>query len=273
MDRKNPILSALLIVLMFVGGMMMVTMPVQADWEPAASLTDSPTTIYPQETFNFQFILTISTISGSNSVDITSFKVLFDWEATQRQLCSSTVTIANLPASHTFSVSIAIPQSLSVGSHTADIDVIGQANGDLFDSSGSWVATYAVATRPPLSVSISGNPSTGNTPLDVSFASTVSGGTPTYTYDWTFGDGGTSTTANPSYSYATAGTYTATLTVTDDLGRTASDTFDITITAPSIMEGSSGTLLIVVIIVIVVVVIVVAVVLLKKKGKAQPPTS
>ena len=44
-------------------------------------------------------------------------------------------------------------------------------------------------------------------------------------YSWDFGDGGSSTNANPSHSYST-GWYdlTRTLTVTDDLGDTGTDT-------------------------------------------------
>lgn len=38
---------------------------------------------------------------------------------------------------------------------------------------------------------------------------------------WNFGDGATSTAQNPSYTYSAAGTYTAALTVTDNLGASA----------------------------------------------------
>lgn len=52
-------------------------------------------------------------------------------------------------------------------------------------------------------------------------------------YAWSFSDGGTSNVANPSKSFAAAGSYTATLTVTDNLGATASDQATVTITAGS----------------------------------------
>jgi PKD repeat protein len=66
-----------------------------------------------------------------------------------------------------------------------------------------------------LVVTATAAPISGPAPLNVTFTSTVSGGTPTYTYLWNFGDTTTDTTASPSHTYNTAGTYAVTLTVTD----------------------------------------------------------
>ncbi|MEZ4701273.1 MAG: PKD domain-containing protein [Rhodothermales bacterium] len=48
-------------------------------------------------------------------------------------------------------------------------------------------------------------------------------------WSWTFGDGGTSTAQNPTHAYAANGTYTVGLTVTDDLGATASTSQSVTV--------------------------------------------
>ncbi|MDJ0807552.1 MAG: PKD domain-containing protein [Gammaproteobacteria bacterium] len=51
-------------------------------------------------------------------------------------------------------------------------------------------------------------------------------------YAWNFGDGGTANGDRVSYTYSSAGTYTVTLTVTDDIGQTGSDTAIATIDPP-----------------------------------------
>jgi serine protease len=40
---------------------------------------------------------------------------------------------------------------------------------------------------------------------------------------WSFGDGTTSTSTNPTKGYGAAGTYTVTLTVTDNWGRSTTE--------------------------------------------------
>ena len=59
-------------------------------------------------------------------------------------------------------------------------------------------------------------------------------------YAWTFGDGDTASGVNPPHTYATGGTYTVTLTVTDDSGATGEQQKQVTVTAPSGGDESSG---------------------------------
>jgi hypothetical protein len=73
----------------------------------------------------------------------------------------------------------------------------------------------------------------GNFPASVQFQSTVSGGTPSYAYLWSFGDGTTnSTQANPVHSYARIGPWNVTLKVTDSVGTQAYSNFSFSITPP-----------------------------------------
>jgi len=158
-----------------------------------------------------------------------------------------------VPSSHTFHRTVVVPQSAAAGSYTQSIDINGKASNDWSSSTVSWTSSLTIATRDPLALTISGNPSTGSYPLPVAFTSTPSGGTNTqwvsgvgwqdlpYTYSWTFGDGGTSATANPSHTYQTAGTFTATLVVHDGLNRMASATFSVTPTVPPLQLTISRT--------------------------------
>ncbi len=100
-----------------------------------------------------------------------------------------------------------------------------------YESPGDYTATMTVTdaqqqvcsrqvtpihvTCPALTCSASGNPTSGEAPLDVIFNATAGGGCPPYTWSWAFGDSATSTEQNPTHTYETPGDYTATMTVTD----------------------------------------------------------
>ena len=57
----------------------------------------------------------------------------------------------------------------------------------------------------------------------IQFHGSASGGVPPYSWHWNFGDGTFSNLQNPTHEYDSAGIYVATLTVTDSIGNTASD--------------------------------------------------
>lgn len=82
------------------------------------------------------------------------------------------------------------------------------------------------------SLTVTTSSSSGQAPLSVTFSAPVTGGSPPFTFSWTFGDGGTSTLQNPVHVYQSPGSYTATVTATDSRGRTASATVTITVTGP-----------------------------------------
>ena len=100
-------------------------------------------------------------------------------------------------------------------------------------ASASVVITVTSPPNQSPQVSITPSLTLGVAPLGVTFTSSA------YdpdgyiaSYSWTFGDGQTSSQASPSYTYSTAGVFTARLTVTDNLGATASASVIITVTAP-----------------------------------------
>jgi PKD repeat protein len=94
------------------------------------------------------------------------------------------------------------------------------------------VAATGSANQPP-SVSFTGvvtNLTVNFTDQTTSDASTI------VSWLWAFGDGATSTDQNPTHAYSMAGTFTVTLTATDALGNSASNSIQVLTSMP----GSSG---------------------------------
>ena len=217
---------------------------VSADWfiSGQTTLTGGPigdSTIYHQESPVFQYTLSIPAIPNTNSVEIRHAKVQLDWESSATECLGSVAVVTPLPGSLTFQRTVLVPQAITDGDYGATITITGKASNDLFETTHSWDRSISVGTRPDLKLIISGNPSSGATPLDVQFTSTPSGGTEPYSYSWTFGDGQTSTSSNPSHAYATAGTFTATLVIHDALSRTAQATFSVTTYNPLQITASA----------------------------------
>ena len=115
--------------------------------------------------------------------------------------------------------------------------------------SGTASATVTRGTTTTLTImlgsnvllaTISATPTTGATPLLVSFNGTATGGSPSYTFAWRFGDGGSSAVRNPTHTYTIVGSYTASLWVNDSAGHTASSNLAISVTpGPLTVSGSA----------------------------------
>jgi PKD repeat protein len=112
---------------------------------------------------------------------------------------------------------------------TTATDVVNVESGvgwDRYSGYGMVNIDAALASTGPVAptAALSGTPTSGSYPLNVSFAD-QSSGAPT-SWSWTFGDGGTSLLQNPSYVYNAVGTYTVSLTATNALGNDTSTQVD-----------------------------------------------
>ncbi len=143
----------------------------------------------------------------------------------------ATINPTGLPA--------AISQSLSAGVYYLTIDGVGAGDLTIGYSDYASIGQYSITGTIPASgaqapiAAVTANPTSGTTPLTVSFSSINSSdadGT-IVGYSWNFGDGTSSTEPNPVHVYNTAGTFTAVLTVTDNSSLTG--TSSVVITASS----------------------------------------
>ncbi len=103
----------------------------------------------------------------------------------------------------------------SAGTYTVTLTATNAYGSDV-EVKTAYIDVQTEPQDPPVA-DFSGSPTSGYTPMAVSFTD-LSTNAPT-DWDWDFGDGvGTSTQENPSYTYTSAGTYTVELTATNAYG-------------------------------------------------------
>lgn len=89
------------------------------------------------------------------------------------------------------------------------------------DAYSTTVTTVVEVVHPTPSANVSVGTPTPVALRPVNFSSTVTNGTPSYAYAWSFGDGETSQLADPSHTFARPGVYVVRLNVTDAVGEAA----------------------------------------------------
>jgi PKD repeat protein len=114
----------------------------------------------------------------------------------------------------------------AAGTYTVTLTVTD--NGGRTATSSRQVTVSAAPNAAPVA-SFTASPSNLTLAVDGSASSDADGTIASYA--WTFGDGTTGTGVTASKTYAAAGTYTVTLTVTDNGGRTATSSRQVTVSA------------------------------------------
>jgi len=99
------------------------------------------------------------------------------------------------------------------------LDGVPSGSEDTFNVVMNTNHTLKAKFTSALQVFASAYPTMGSPPLNVTFASYVSGGNPPYSYSWDFGDFGVSNLPNPYHVYSHPGSYIARVTVLDSSGR------------------------------------------------------
>jgi PKD repeat protein len=133
----------------------------------------------------------------------------------------------------------------------------------------SGKATASLTVYPALVATISASATSITAGGTVSFTTSPTGGSGTYTYLWSFGDRTSSTAQNPpAHTFSSAGTYVVNLTVTDSAtGHSVNSTVSVTVKAATGFSLSGSTLTYLILGIVVLLVVIVAVVLLTRRRK------
>ncbi|MFZ1022754.1 MAG: kelch repeat-containing protein, partial [Thermoplasmata archaeon] len=126
-----------------------------------------------------------------------------------------------------------------VGNYTVTLTVT-----DALGASGSATTVVTITPTPQvpaLSVAVSASPTTGETPVVVSFTTAVTGGSGNFTYAWVFGDGNLSEIASPAHNYTKVGTFHPTVWVNDTANQSVIETLTVTVTPHAIVPPPTKT--------------------------------
>ena len=213
---------------------------VASHWCPSLGGGYAPS-VFDQGVSTTFTITVVNNIGGA--ITVTNVMVDFNWDGdTSSNGWDLDFGPGTVPPgdSATFSQSIT-PPSATPGTYQVEAQVLGSAPGDGSVGACNFLpGNVELRSIPPLSVSASATPMSGNVPLAVAFRATVSAGSPPYTYSWTFGDGATSSSPNPSHTYTRPGTYVAQLTVGDSLASTVTDGVTIVVTVQPLIATAQA---------------------------------
>jgi PKD repeat protein len=155
---------------------------------------------------------------GSGSADLDGTIVAYDWDFGDGATGTGVSPAHAYAATGTYTVTLTVTDDMGASDTATTTAAIGDVPNEppFADPNGPYTGAAGQA------VQFDGS---GSQDLDGTIVA----------YDWDFGDGMTGTGVSPTHTYTSGGTYTVTLTVTDDMG--ATDTQSTTATIESMQPG------------------------------------
>ena len=179
---------------------------------PTAAFSFSPTTPGQQEQIVFD---------ASSSTDPDGVLVSYQWDFGDQTTGSGVRVVKSYATGGAYTVRLTVTDDRNASNSTSQSVFV-------LNASPPTAAFTFSPTSPAVNEAVNFNAST----------SRAADGRTIVNYGWAFGDGGTGTGVVVTHHYATLGTFVATLTVTDDLGRTATITNTILVGTPTTPTAS-----------------------------------
>jgi PKD repeat protein len=155
----------------------------------------------------------------------------------------------------------------SAGTYPVTLNVSDHASGKV---SKSWTVVVGAVG---LQATISATPLRASIGQNVTFSSIVSGGTPPYSYSWTFGDEASATTPSATHSYAANGSYLVVFIVHDSGDASVTRNVTIVVGAPGVGNSPATNDLSYWILLVVVIAIVLILLALVLRRRSRPPAT
>ena len=177
---------------------------------PTPSFTFTPTA--PPMNQPVRFDASATQDEGAACLDACSYS----WNFGDGSTASGRIVSKTFTAGRTYTVSLTVTDAAGTSASTAQ---------------AVTVATVVAPAAPTVTLAVSPNPPIADQAATFTATAAPATGHAIVSYAWDFGNGTTSTTTGPTVTktYTVVGTYVATVTVTDDLGQTASVSASFTI--------------------------------------------
>lgn len=179
---------------------------------PTPSFTVTPTN--PERNVSVRFDASGTTDEGAACLDACTYR----WDFGDGSTATGRIVTHRFTASGTFTVTLIVTDAAGSSASTAR------------------TVTVSAVSAPSVTIAVAPDPPLANQQATFTATTTAATGHSIVRFNWNFGDGTTQVTTSPTVTktFSSLGTFVVTVTVTDDLGQTASTSKQVIITGAGV---------------------------------------